>query len=515
MTMNRRLPKQSPPIPQNVEPQLRRFLEGVQEQLDVGSGFNRGNIKDRWLRASDLDGSGIAKFNAALNGGQGGLEPPGSGGGNIVRPSVPQNFEVSGGYDWIHLRWDPGHGWPLTEIWRASGSDNIADAVLVGTVGNYGSQYPDHDVDYGVTYYYWVRFVNEAGIPQPFTPPNGVPGAIALHPPELLQQLEDRITSTQLSQDLNNYVEGIEIKADHANNQYTIKIGQDGAIAGFGLGFTDPEYNENNPNHSIALFNVDTFAITHPGETDEDQRLVFAVEDGNVVMDAAYITNLVVTDAVIQSVNVSKIIGDTAEFVSANIEEASISSAQIAYQIFSDLWELSNGSQGWMIDRAGGSYFNDITARGKIIAEELVINDLASIDTLHVAGNAITAPYYNSSSYDSTHPNNGVFYTALTSGTVPTKTGMNGVTILCSVIVNSVGDTTYGDIDIYRNGSILVAHCGFGSTGDDVVNYVTFFGFDDTPGTNPYYTVKVRTSSGSDNSCRFRGPKLIVEAGYR
>ncbi|WP_339898285.1 hypothetical protein [uncultured Gilvimarinus sp.] len=512
MTKNRLLPKQSAPIPRDTPIEMRRFLESVQEQLDVGGGLRRGDPKHRWLRFSDLENAGLGRFNAALNGGEGGLEPPNNGGGNIVRPGTPQNFEVSGGYDWIHLRWDPGHGWPQTEIWRATDSDNIADAVRVGTVGNYGSQYPDHDVDYGVTYYYWVRFVKEDGIPQPFTPANGMPGAIVLHPPELLQQLEDRITSQQLSQDLNDYVEGIEVKADHANNQYTIKVGQNGAIAGFGLGFTSPNYNPTNPNHSIALFNVDTFAITHPGETSADQRLVFAVEDGNVVMDAAYITNLVVTDAVIQSVNVSKIVGNTASFVSANIEGASITSAQIAYQIFSDLWVLSGGTQGWMIDRAGGGYFNDIFARGNIQATSLEAGT-AMVDTLNINGNAVTSPQYSTGSQILKSPGSSPS-NIITSSTVTSKAGMNGVLIIGNVNISGEGGPTQADIRIKRNGSVSIGHSGTseydGETGSTAV-----IAFDSSPGINPYYTLEVSVPSAASASCRFRLPSMVVQAGYR
>src|SRR5690606_11279536 len=130
--------------------------------------------------------AGLGRFNPNANGGIGGIEPPGGGGaGQINRPTAPENMGVSGGYDWIHVRWDPNHGWPTTEVWRASGSDNIANAVLVGTVGNFGHQSPDMDVDYGVTYYYWLRFVCEDGIPGPFTPANGMSGAIVLQPSAL------------------------------------------------------------------------------------------------------------------------------------------------------------------------------------------------------------------------------------------------------------------------------------------------------------------------------------------
>src|SRR5690554_7026868 len=123
MSIKRNLPKQSPPIPQGLDPQMRRFLEGVQEQLDVGSGFQRGDKKHRWLRAIDLEQAGLAKFNMALNGGEGGLEPPREGGSVIVRGEL-KNVSVSGGYDWVHIGWSPGHHWPSVEIWRAGDSDN-------------------------------------------------------------------------------------------------------------------------------------------------------------------------------------------------------------------------------------------------------------------------------------------------------------------------------------------------------------------------------------------------------
>lgn len=385
MTINRRLPKQAPPIDPRIPPEIRRVLEHFKEQLDVGGGLQRGDKRHRWLRAIDLEEAGLGRFNPNLNGGAGGFEPPGGGGGQVARPTKPENLEVSGGYDWIHVRWDPNHGWPTTEVWRASESDNINDAVMVGTVGGFGHQYADMDVDYGVTYYYWVRFVGENGVPGPFTPANGASGAIVLKPSALLSQLEGRIQSTQLHTTLNTYIDGLA-------NQYTIKIGQDGHVAGFGLAFTDPDYDDGNPNHSMALFNVDTFAITSPGSGD----LQFAVEDGQVVMPAAYIVDFVAGNAVVGGLNVDKLVGNKGEFVTLNIQDASITSAKIANILQSS--DYVPDVSGWIIYKSGHAEFEDIKARGDIEASSLKA-DTAMVDTLHILEGAVTIPASDSGTY--------------------------------------------------------------------------------------------------------------------
>lgn len=81
----------------------------------------------------------------------------------------------------------------------------------------------------------------------------------------------------------------------------------DGYVTGFGV--------YNNGATSQALFRVDQFGIGSPGAS----NLTFVVDGSQVVMSGASIQDATVTNAKIQSLNVDKIVGDTASFVQANI----------------------------------------------------------------------------------------------------------------------------------------------------------------------------------------------------
>lgn len=517
----RSLPKSSPAVDPRISAEVRRVLQAFKEQLDVGSGFS-GRKEHRWLRAVDLENAGLGRFNPNANGGIGGIEPPGGGGsGQTNRPTTPQNVTVRGGYDWIHVYWDMSHGWPTTEVWRASGSDNIADAVLVGTVGNRGSQYADFDVTYGVTYYYWVRFVGEDGIPGPFVPPNGIAGKIVEAPEAMLSQLQGRIRSTQLHSTLNNYIEGIEVKADHANNQYTIKIGSDGAIAGFGLGFTSPNYNPSIPSHSMALFNVDTFAVYSPTA----DALAFAVEtvwdEGlnqfvtRVVMDGAHMSTGTITDAAIKNATITNASIADATITGAKIKNATITAAKFDSSIESD--NYIPGVDGWIIYRDTpplGAYqmeIGSLRARGDIEATSIRADAANIVDTLNIAGKAVSALHIKVSGADVTRSTTA-WYTLLTSNVIDYKAGMQGVMVNAVVQVTSEHSFPWSEIRIVRNGSTQIGAATGQSLGDGHTSSQAVVVYDPSPGTSPTYSLQCRSAGGTN---RFRVPIMFVEAAYR
>ncbi len=379
----------APGIGSGVDPVTQRLLENLKETSDVGAGV-RGRSADAYVRRRDL-----LKLGFHLRGGRlvGDLElddldpdsepPPG------LRPGTPTGLEAIGLFDAIMLRWDRpsvvqgagGQYHANTIIYRSTVND-FTEAVQVASVYR-DMFYADYDVQLGTKYYYWIRFEWVNGDTGPLSNGGvGVEGEIAEKAEDILARLEGKITSLELASELNTYIDGLA-------NQHTIKIGQNGVAAGFGLAFTPPTYNPSNPNHSIAIFNVDTFAITHPGETSEDQRLVFVVEDGHVAMDGASIVDASITNAKIQNVAVEKIQGLTAEFMKAELGEAWITSAMI--DNFIESTNYVPGSAGWRINLNGNAEFRNITARGNIQATSLEAGT-AMVDTLHVNGNAITVP---------------------------------------------------------------------------------------------------------------------------
>lgn len=125
----------------------------------------------------------------------------------------------------------------------------------------------------------------------------------------------------QLSSQHGGNTAAIQVQQDSIDGleaSYTVKIDVNGQVAGYGLSVTGNDYDDTVD--SLMLFSVDTFAIGSPGA----DELSFIVDNGRVVMDAAFIVNLAVTDADIVSVSVGKINGLDASFIEAEIENLSV-----------------------------------------------------------------------------------------------------------------------------------------------------------------------------------------------
>lgn len=142
-------------VPSNVEPELKRYLESVQEAVEVRLG-RRGDELDQAVTYRDLIDSNLAQRASRLN--------------RVIEPitedptpsmpfnTVPQNVQASGAFTKILVTWDDhqmGSLFARAEIWRA-GIDDLNAAQLQASV--YGSVWTD-TVDYNTTMYYWVRFV--------------------------------------------------------------------------------------------------------------------------------------------------------------------------------------------------------------------------------------------------------------------------------------------------------------------------------------------------------------------
>ena len=145
-------------VPSNVEPELKRYLESVQEAVEVRLG-RRGDELDQAVTYRDLIDSNLAQRASRLN--------------RVIEPiieeptpsmpfnTIPQNVKASGAFTKILVTWDDhqmGSLFARAEIWRAS-IDDLNAATLQGSV--YGSVFTD-TVDYDTTMYYWVRFVQRA-----------------------------------------------------------------------------------------------------------------------------------------------------------------------------------------------------------------------------------------------------------------------------------------------------------------------------------------------------------------
>lgn len=145
-------------VPSNVDPELKRYLESVQEAVEVRLG-RRGDELDQAVTYRDLIDSNLAQKASRLN--------------RVIEPitedptpsmpfnTVPQNVQASGAFTKILVTWDDhqmGSLFARAEIWRA-GINDLNAATMQASV--YGSVWTD-TVDYNTTMYYWVRFVQRA-----------------------------------------------------------------------------------------------------------------------------------------------------------------------------------------------------------------------------------------------------------------------------------------------------------------------------------------------------------------
>ena len=391
----------TPEGPGGISAQIKKLLDALREHTDVLKG-NRGDPLDRAITPRDLLDMGLAKrLGGAAQRLISGKNLVGSDAPqNMTIPPRPANFTAVGGLAHVHLTWDSARdafgNYAYTAIYRHT-ADNLADAVQIGqTSGSF--IYSDHDVHFGVNYYYWIRFVSTAEVRGPFNSSVGTVATLLEDPAELLERLSGAITETQLFGDLNsrinlidapgtglvtnvtqiatrlNDVGGVSMEQRFSVNadaitglygQYTLKIDVNGRVSGFGLAST--------PTASTFIINADKFAIGKPGMTDEDIfPFVIDTATGQVVMEGAYIKKATITDAHIGDLDVSKITGDIATFIEANIEDGSITNAKIGDHIQST--SFSAGVSGWRIDKDGTAEFSSVIIREPTIDRTTVIN---------------------------------------------------------------------------------------------------------------------------------------------
>lgn len=191
-----------------------RNLEAVYENIELITG-QRGDGQDRAITARDLVALGLARLGRAP-GGQ--FQPlpgvdPGiisrdgvtGGFGQVDFPPPPEALQAHGGFSAVLLEWRiPRYrGHALTEIYRHS-EDNLADAVLVAT--SVSTLYGD-PVDPGWQGFYWVRFVNIAGVAGPFNASAGTPAQTSPEIGAVVSLIEREINASPLIALLSSGVE--------------------------------------------------------------------------------------------------------------------------------------------------------------------------------------------------------------------------------------------------------------------------------------------------------------------
>ena len=187
-------------VPAGWSQQDRRFGESIKQNLDTLQG-QRGDKLDRAVTFRDLLDAGIVKLASGIRNFDGNAasislteDLP-----NLDVPPAPTNLTASGAFQNIILAWDMKRyiGHSGFEVFRHT-SDVISSATLVAQVSGFTGVYSDA-VGPGVTFYYWVRAINQNGIVGPYNSSTGTQGQTAPDVTFLLSTLSGAITSSQLA----------------------------------------------------------------------------------------------------------------------------------------------------------------------------------------------------------------------------------------------------------------------------------------------------------------------------
>lgn len=167
-----------PPVPQNVSPEVKAYLQAVSEILEVRAG-RRGDPIDRAVTLRELVDTGLAVQLSRTPFNPNALSPPTDFAAptvvtDLAQPPAPTSLTASAGFQSVLLAWSSGilqfSNFAFTELHRSS-TDVIGDAELIAVVR--GNRYVDK-VDTGSTHYYWVRHVSTSDVRGPFNATSGV-----------------------------------------------------------------------------------------------------------------------------------------------------------------------------------------------------------------------------------------------------------------------------------------------------------------------------------------------------
>lgn len=278
---------------------------------------------------------------------------------------------------------------------------------------------------------------------------------------------------------------------------YTLRVDANGNIAGFGLAADE--------NSSEFIVRADKFAVvTDIGGT---PHVPFAIGPSG-----AEFTGLTSWGNVQGKTGFAALDGKiTPSNVTTYIDYAAIGNAQIGGNLWSTNWNYAGGS-GWLLDRSGNFYGNNIYARGDIEASSLKANTAmvnranianAAVDTLQIAGNAVTIPVAASGTSSCQTPS--VNFNSASLNII-----VAGNSDLTSNSTHSTSGSVY--LDLYRNGGLIRSwrvvyyHTTSGSRGGSVTAV-----FQDNPGAGAfYYTAVLRLDANSSFTASSQSVSVLV-----
>ncbi|EHZ9805108.1 host specificity protein J [Escherichia coli] len=200
-------------------------LSAVVENMEIGTG-QRGDGRHAFVTREELVGLKLARRRAS-GGGSYALNPGVEIDSSLMVvdfPPKPLNFKATGGFSSVLLEWDmPNYrGHSLTEVWRGT-EDDLADAVLVATTP--GQVYGD-PVDPGWSGFYWIRFVNAAGVKGPWHAVGGVAAQTQISVQALIDQIKEEAANSPVVEELRQEIKDAEGRAvQEAGVQTTEVVG--------------------------------------------------------------------------------------------------------------------------------------------------------------------------------------------------------------------------------------------------------------------------------------------------
>ncbi len=335
-------------------------LASVVENMEIGTG-QRGDGKDAFVTQRQLTELKLARVSGGTGSGKIRLMP-GLGPGIYPeplppeRPTKPEGFRVTGGFGYVLLEWvmPKYNGHSLSEIWRGT-EDNLSDAVLVGTTP--GQVYSD-SVDPGWKGFYWIRFVNSAGVSGPYNSPDGTPAETQIDVQAVIDQIHDEaakspivdVLKKEISDSAKAVNEHIEKISEDGGKAFQVMWGQKASAAGItaGIGIVAGKDAAGKPVSQVAIAASQLFVFdpNNPGNT----AYPFAVSGGKVVIQKA-----VIYDAVVDTLAAQHIVADEVK-VGATLTAPYIRSGTINNGNFT---VDSNGNMN-----AVNANLNNVTSRG-------------------------------------------------------------------------------------------------------------------------------------------------------
>ncbi len=260
-------------VPVSWSGQEKRFGDSIKENMDVIVG-QRGDPLNKAVTFGDLLDSGIGKLAAGVSSFSGNGQDVQLGNGNnastgndgeipddqLPIPSIIISLSATAGLNTVLLTMD----WPIyaghayVEIWRNT-ADDITTASIVGTTGQGSGLYSDPVSSANATYYYWVRAVNRINDKGPYNDNTGTSVTTAVDVDRVLGILSGQITSSELATSLADPIGAIPA----LQGQYSVKIDNNGHVAGFGLSNTTTTAGPT----SAFIIRADRFAIIDPSST--------------------------------------------------------------------------------------------------------------------------------------------------------------------------------------------------------------------------------------------------------